>query len=216
LIQNILFDFDGVICESVDIKTDAFYELYLPEGKVIAEAVKKHHIENGGMARYDKFRHYETKFIGKDLTEERMESLSKEFSCLVKKKVIAASFVVGALEFLKEFSQNYKCFIISATPIDEMKEIAREKNIDIFFKEIFGSPKDKTTWAKYILETYELKAKETLFIGDARSDYGAAKANDMHFLLRRTKDNKKLFDKTVSSMPDLKNLNVYITEQFDS
>jgi len=59
LIKNIIFDFDGVICESVDIKTGAFYEMYLPYGEMIAQKVKEHHIQNGGMSRYDKFEYLE-------------------------------------------------------------------------------------------------------------------------------------------------------------
>lgn len=214
MIKNIIFDFDGVICESVDIKTDAFYEMYLKYGEDIASRVRKHHIDNGGMSRFEKFKYYETEFLKQELYDERLEKLSMQFSNLVKQKVIKAAYVKGALEFLKKKSHNYNCFIVSATPIDEMKEIAKEKKIDIFFKEIFGSPKDKVEWGKYIVNTYKLKTEETLFIGDAKSDYNAAKANNIHFLLRETKDNKILFDDTVTSMPDLKNLNGYIDEIF--
>lgn len=193
MIKNILFDFDGVICESVDIKTEAFYEMYLPYGEEIAQKVKKHHIANGGMSRYDKFQHYEKEFLGKTLTNEKMEDLSSKFSSLVKTKVIAAPFVKGALEFLKEYSQNYKCFIVSATPMDEMIEIAKAKQIDQYFQEIYGSPQNKIEWGKYILKSYKLQASETLFIGDAMSDFNAAHSNDMHFLLRKTDGNEILF-----------------------
>ena len=40
MIKNIFFDFDGVLAESVNIKTDAFYEMFLKYGKDIAEKVK--------------------------------------------------------------------------------------------------------------------------------------------------------------------------------
>jgi len=192
LIKNIIFDFDGVLCESVDIKTEAFYEMYLPCGEEIAQKVKEHHINNGGMSRYDKFRHYEQTFFAQELTDVKMIKLTEQFSNLVKIKVIEAPFVKGALEFLEKFSRNYNCFIVSATPIDEMKEIAEAKKITHFFKEIFGSPKNKIEWGQYILDTYKLKAEEILFIGDAISDYNAAKAHGMHFLLRRTNDNRSL------------------------
>ncbi len=215
MIKNIIFDFDGVICESVDIKTEAFYEMYLPYGENIAKKVKEYHLANGGMPRFDKFEYYEKNILGKALTDEKMKSLSTEFSTLVKEKVIIAPFVKGALEFLKEYSQNYICFIVSATPMKEMQEIAKEKNIDQYFQEIFGSPKNKNEWGKYILETYKLKAGETLFVGDARSDYNAAKANDMHFLLRETKDNKGMLSDKVTSTIDLMNLEKIILTQFN-
>ena len=211
MIKNIIFDFDGVICESVDIKTDAFYEMYLPYGEVIAQKVKEHHIANGGMSRYDKFKHYEKVFLGKVLADKKMEDLSSQFSSLVKTKVIAAPFVKGALEFLQAYSENYTCFIVSATPMDEMKEIAKEKKINPYFQEIFGSPKNKIEWGKYILETYHIKAEETLFIGDAMSDFNAAKENGMHFLLRKTKENEILFPIGTKMIENLDLLKAFLT-----
>ena len=74
MIKNIIFDFDGVICESVDIKTDAFYEMYLPYGEEVALKVKEHHIANGGMSRYDKFRHYEKVFLDKKELENLLNN----------------------------------------------------------------------------------------------------------------------------------------------
>ncbi len=203
MIQNIIFDFDGVICESVDIKTDAFYEMYLPYGKAIAQEVKEYHLRHGGMPRYDKFRYYEQELTGEVISDEKMRTLSDEFSKRVKQKVIAAPFVKGILEFLKEYSQDYTCFIVSATPMEEMREIANKKNIDSYFLEIFGSPQIKIEWGKYILETYDLKADETLFVGDAQSDYTAAKTNNMHFLLRSTEENLSLFEN--SNLPSVNN-----------
>ena len=190
--------------------------MYLPYGKEIAEKVKKYHLANGGMPRFDKFEYYEKNILGKVLSDEKMKSLSAEFSSLVKKKVIAAPFVKGALEFLEKYSQDYKCFIVSATPMDEMKEIAKEKKIAHYFQEIFGSPQNKIEWGKYILDTYNIKANETLFIGDAMSDFNASKANEMHFLLRETEDNKDMFPENITSASDLNHLdkmivNLYIT-----
>ena len=35
--KNIIFDFDGVLAESMHIKTQAFYKLYEPFGNNVAE-----------------------------------------------------------------------------------------------------------------------------------------------------------------------------------
>lgn len=214
MIKNIIFDFDGVICESVNIKTEAFYEMYLSYGEDIAQKAKQHHLENGGMSRYDKFRHYEKEFCHKELSEEKIKKLSDIFSYLVKQKVIDASFVKGALEFLQNDSHRYRCFIISATPMNEIIEIAKAKKIDMYFQEILGSPQNKITWGKYILNTYQLQASQTLFIGDAMSDYKAAKANGMHFLLRNTDDNRDLFIDKIENTNTLENLADTIKTKF--
>jgi glycosyltransferase involved in cell wall biosynthesis len=83
-----------------------------------------------------------------------------------------------------------------------MKEIAKAKGIAHYFEEIYGSPKNKIDWGKHILDTYNIKAEETLFIGDAMNDYIAAEENGMHFLLRKTTENLDI----PSSIPKIENL----------
>jgi len=215
MIRTIIFDFDGVLCESVNIKTDAFYELYLPYGEKIARKVKEHHIANGGMSRYDKFKYYEKAFLDKNIiSEARIKTLSEHFSNLVKQKVIQAPLVKGAHDFLKNHAKNYQCFIISATPMEEMIEITEKKQIIQYFQEIFGSPKNKIEWGEYILNKYNIKVTETLFIGDAQSDYKAAKFHGMHFLLRNTNENKNLFTNEIESTNTLENLAETIETKF--
>ena len=54
-----IFDFDGVIAESVSAKTDAFREMYLPYGEEIANQVVDYHINHGGVSRFEKFKYWE-------------------------------------------------------------------------------------------------------------------------------------------------------------
>jgi len=210
MIKHIIFDFDGVICESINIKTEAFYEMYLPYGKEIAQKVKAYHLANGGMSRFDKFKYYEETFLKKHLTKTRENELSTYFSKLVKEKVIAAPFVNGALEFLQEHAKHYTCFIVSATPMDEMIEIAKAKKIAHYFKEICGSPKNKIEWGSYLIRTYGLETDKTLFIGDAKNDYIAAKENLFHFLWRKTGENTGI-PETALQVSDLTTLYALLT-----
>ena len=63
-IKAIVFDFDGVIVDSVPIKTEAFRELYWPYGEEVVHKVAEHHIKNGGLPRSKKFKIYHNKFLG--------------------------------------------------------------------------------------------------------------------------------------------------------
>ena len=58
MLKGIIFDFDGVIAESVQVKTDAFMELYVLYGQDVVQKVTKHHEANGGMSRYEKIKYY--------------------------------------------------------------------------------------------------------------------------------------------------------------
>ena len=55
MIKAIIFDFDGVIAESVNVKTEAFASLYEPYGKDVVNKVEQHHLANGGVSRFEKF-----------------------------------------------------------------------------------------------------------------------------------------------------------------
>ena len=55
--EAIFFDFDGVLVESVDIKTTAFARLYAGHGEPVADAVVAYHRQNMGTSRFVKFRY---------------------------------------------------------------------------------------------------------------------------------------------------------------
>ncbi len=95
MIKAIIFDFDGVIAESVQVKTDAFAEIYQSYGQYIVQKVIEHHITNGGISRFEKFKLYHKEFLGINLTELEVEKLAKKFSKLVMEKVISAPYVKG-------------------------------------------------------------------------------------------------------------------------
>ena len=202
-INTILFDFDGVIADSLDVKSQAFYKMYLPHGEEIAKQVRKHHLDNGGMSRFEKFRHYHKILLGKDITEDEVMSLANQFSDMVVKGVIEAPYVKGVFDFMKASHETMKFYIITGTPTAEMKHITEARGIRPFFRGIFGSPESKGYWVKHILQTYDIQPVECVFIGDALSDYRAAIDNDVQFILRQHSDNLELFaDKVILRVDD--------------
>ena len=60
-----IFDYDGVIVDSVDIKTEAFVNLYKEYGKNIQLKIKKFHIKNGGISRKDKIKYFHKNYLKK-------------------------------------------------------------------------------------------------------------------------------------------------------
>jgi len=192
--KNIIFDFDGVLAESVHIKTQAFYKMYEPFGVNVAEKVVQHHKTNGGMSRFEKFPFYHKTFLNLDLNNNDIESLTTMFSNIVVLDVINSNEVRGATWFLKKYSNENK-WIVSATPKDEIRKIIKKRNMDNHFIKVYGSPDRKTSIVEKIINENCLIRDETIFLGDALSDYNAATENDIDFALRKTPENKKLFSK---------------------
>ena len=61
------------------------------------------------------------------------------------------------------------------------------------FIKVYGSPENKTPIVEKIICENNLIKNETVFLGDALSDYTAAKENNIDFVLRSTPENKSLF-----------------------
>jgi len=181
-IKAIIFDFDGVIADSVGIKTRAFAHLFRNHPKNVVDAVVKYHIENGGQSRYVKFKHYYENILKFEYSDEIGEKLAEEFSQFVFEEVVKCPYIKGAKEFIEARHNDYMFFIVSGTPDDEIKLIVERKGLSSYFKEVCGTPKKKGEWVKELLEKYELLPAEAVFIGDALDDYKGAKTNGCFFI----------------------------------
>ena len=188
MIKAIIFDFDGVIVESTSIKTKAFCEMYKPYGIDVVRKVKKHHVQNQGMNRHEKFKIYHSDFLETIITEKEIERLADKFSDLVMEKVTKASYVKGAYEFLSNNHTKYDIFLSSGTPEKELIMILTAKEIIDYFKGVFGSPKTKTSHVKKIITLHNYEFDEVLYIGDSITDKIAADNNKIHFVGRTHKD----------------------------
>ena len=179
--EIIIYDFDGVICDSVNIKTEAFVELYKPYGEEIQEVVKKYHLEHGGISRYEKFRFFQSTLLGESVNQEQIDALADQFSLLVKQKVIASEYLPGVIDFLKT-NRGKKQFICTGTPQNEIEYIIEKKGIKKLFDDIFGSPRTKKEIIQIILDKYSASPNDCIFFGDALTDYDAAKKLDLSFI----------------------------------
>ena len=205
--QAIIFDFDGVVVESGKIKTQAFAELYRPYGEDIVAQVVQFHIQNGGMSRYRKFRHFQQHFLSKPpLTEAEEKALDVRFSELVVEAVIAAEGVPGALELIRQQSEKIPLFVASGTPETELKVIVERRGLTPYFTEVRGAPALKKTLIARILSAHALNPESVLMIGDAMADLEGAQANGTAFLGRVHPDDPNPFPAHIEVVADLRGL----------
>ncbi len=185
-IQNydyIFFDLDGVLLDSVDIKTQAFKKMYEKYGSHIAKKVVAHHKTNGGMSRFEKFKLYHKEYLGVHISEKQVKTLATNFSNLVFKEVLKAKFINGALDFLKLCKETRKTiFLVSATPEDELKKTVKFKKINHYFKEARGSPQDKAINVYNLIRKYRVDPHKSVFFGDSTNDLKAATYNNIKFI----------------------------------
>jgi HAD superfamily hydrolase (TIGR01549 family) len=184
MIKAIIFDFDGVLVESVDVKTRAFARIFEDEGEEIVQKITDYHLKNGGISRVNKFKHYYEEILKCPLSEKKLEELCSTFSRLVADEVVNSPYVNGAREFLEKFYCKIDLYIVSGTPEDELKEIVRCRGMDVFFKNIFGSPRQKGEIARTIMKQNGYNAREVIFIGDSITDLKGAQDAGIGFIGR--------------------------------
>lgn len=170
-----MFDFDGVLADTVEVKTDAFAEIYRPFGEDVVRRVTAHHRANGGMSRFEKFRLYHREFLGKVLTSQQLEELCDRFAALVVEKVVQSPEIPGANEFVMRSCRSGRlCAIDSGTPESEIGEIVSRRGMAAYFSAVKGAPASKVQNLAELLLYFEMTGADTVFFGDAESDYVAA------------------------------------------
>ena len=185
--RGIVFDFDGVILESADVKTDAFVELYASHGAAVVARVREHHLANLGVSRFKKFAWIAENVLGGPLSDADSAALGQRFSDLALAKVLAAPFVPGAEAALAALAaRGLVMFVASGTPHDELQLIVNHRGLAGSFREVHGAPREKPEIVGDVLARHGLAAGEVLFIVDGITDYQAARAAGTEFLARDT------------------------------
>ncbi len=182
-IQAAFLDFDGVILESIEVKAWAFKKLF-EEYPQQVDKIVSYHMENGGISRFVKIKYIYEKILKQPLSEERFQRLCQKYSDLVFERVLQCEFVKGAKKFLDKHYRQIPLFIVSGTPQEEIREIVERKGLSRYFQGVFGSPNSKDYWVSKILSESQFLGRQTIFIGDAKSDYEAAKHGGCIFFAR--------------------------------
>ncbi|MEJ2594664.1 MAG: hypothetical protein P8100_05955 [bacterium] len=168
----------------MDVKTEAFAEMYRHYGENIEKKVVDHHKSNGGVSRFEKFRIYHGDYLGEEVNDQKVSELAEHFSALVLEKVVQADYVPGVMEFISSFHSQYDLFIST------------------------GSPEKKTNHVRKIIQKYRYNPSEMIFVGDAPTDRDAARENGLTFIGRFTTAEEIKKEKYL--IQDFKNFNSYL------
>ena len=204
--EAIFFDFDGVLADSVNVKTQAFRSLYADYNHEIQDAVVNYHLKHGGMSRYEKIRYYESELLHDPPSDERVTILSNRFSELVKEAVVASQEIDGASEVLRRFSSFIPLFIVSGTPEDELQDIVKRRGIRHHFQAVRGSPTQKQDLVNELLTNFDVTPKNCVLIGDSMTDFEAAAAHDIEFIGIKDRDSNHPFPNGTIVFDDLRPL----------
>lgn len=180
--EALIFDFDGVIIESVEIKNQAMARIFADEPQHIP-AILALNERLGGISRVVKFQEIYRTILRRSSTTGQLEHHAEQFQKLVFDEVVNCPWVPGALEFLKA-NKNRQMFVLSGTPDLELQQVVDARDLRQYFVEVHGSPPGKPETAKSILARHGLAQDDVILIGDAPLDQDAAIAAGIRFVGR--------------------------------
>lgn len=184
MIKTILFDFDGVIVDSMAVRDEGFKEIAraATDDESIVEEFIAYHRYNGGLSRFVKIKHLYENMLGKEISEEQTLAYATEFSNLMKSKLTDKKIIIKeTVDFISNNYKNYNFHIVSGSEDKELNYLNKELGLAEYFLTINGSPTHKNILVENIMEEYNYEKSETILIGDSITDYEAAKNSDLKF-----------------------------------
>lgn len=202
-VDAVVFDFDGVVVDSVELKVDAFRDMYRDHGVEVMDAVEAYQRYHGGMSRMKKFAYFEAELMGRTANQAKIDALCEAYSALVEEKVCTCPLIEGAEAFLERFSGQIPFYVISGTPEAELNRIADRRGVSKYFRRLRGSPMSKEEGIEEFLADGPFSRDRTVMIGDAITDYDAAVATGIGFVGIAPPDVPHFFPEGTRIIPDL-------------
>lgn len=182
MIKNIIFDFDGVILDSVPIKTEAFRKLFDGFSKDSIEQLLEYHKQNGGISRYVKVKYFFEEILSQGISEDDTLRYADKYSELTKEELTNPKYLIDdTVAFIKQNYKKYNVHVASGADENDLKYICEKLELTPYFLSINGSPTKKNDIVRNILEFRGYNKEETVLIGDSVNDYEAAKENGIEF-----------------------------------
>lgn len=181
-IKTILWDFDGVILDSMKVRDWGFEEIFKDYDRSLVDQLLDYHRKNGGLSRYVKIRYFFEELLGQSITEEDVLKYAQKFSVLMRKELTnPKNLILDSVAFIKQNYQNYNFHIVSGSDQEELRFLNKELGIDRYFISIHGSPTPKKQLVADLIRKHQYEIGNTCLIGDSINDYEAAEFNNIHF-----------------------------------
>jgi len=207
--RAVVLDFDGVVLQSDRIKTWAFGALFADHPHIVDDVVALHE-RLGGISRYRKFEMIYEQFLDLPLSAERSRELGEAYSALVLDEVLRCPMVDGAQEFLEGNPADRPLYVASGSPHEELNFTVRERGLAHHFTGCFGFPHEKPGVIGEVLRIHDVDPLDLVFVGDAWSDFEAARVTGVRFVGVVRSDAVSPFPAGVVVRPNLVGLNLVL------
>lgn len=196
----LLWDFDGVIMDSMPVRDQGFIEVLQGYPKDQVDELIAFHQQNGGLSRYVKFRYFFEKIRGEAITEQKVNELAASFSKIMLSLLLNRELLIkDSVKFIDGNFDKYQMHVVSGSDGNELRYICNHLDLTHYFKTINGSPTPKIELTKNILDNSGVAGCDVCLIGDSKNDYEAAAVNGIDFWGYNNEDMKKLTSNYIHS-----------------
>ena len=191
MIKNILWDFDGVIIDSMTIREYGFREIFKNFDKQSVDKLIQYHNNNGGLSRFHKMEYFFSNILKQNITQNEILQYADKFTTIMRQELINPKhLIIETVKFIKNNYKNYNFHIVSGSENNELNYLCKKLNLSQYFISIHGSPTLKNNLVLDLITNCKYNLNETILIGDSINDYEAAIANKIEFYGYNNKDLK--------------------------
>ena len=192
MIKALIFDYDGVIFDTVKIAWGIV--------KIVCDKYCKRNIKTKKEFLDIYKRNFYAEMELRGVTDLDMEKLKKDSIEILKKK--HPKPFKNITETIKKLSKKYKLAVVSSNYTDVMKHALKEAGILNSFKLIIGAEHEehKTKKIKLCLKRFNIKPSEAIFVTDTVGDIKEAKKVKLKTMAVKWGFHKK--DKLLKADPD--------------
>jgi len=176
-IKVIVFDFDGTLIDSNQLKYDAYYKLFPLDDfhkRIITEVLSVIFEKSRYVILKEIVRRVNGLIVNEYELDNRVQELATEYNDLVVDGAKRCREKTGAKEVLESLSKRYKLYLNSSTPEASLKDIVKHRKWENYFCDIFGYPNDKKAVLLNIIKEESINPDELLVVGDGKSDRDSA------------------------------------------
>lgn len=178
----VVFDCDGVILQSNQVKSNAFAAALEGEPSDAIAAFVAYHKAHGGISRYQKFAHYFEHMQPRDDAKVATQYALEKYASIVQAELLTCALIPGIEEYLQQLQRaGIPCAVNSGGDEQELHGVFAARGLAEYFKYIFGSPTGKQENMQRLKDLGFMQGAGVMF-GDSKSDWLAAQAFGLDFV----------------------------------
>lgn len=186
MITCIVFDFDGVLVDSVAVKQSAYFDVFagVSNALVVVERVLR---KNSGGDRYQIINNILRQLAADGILDPSDDIAAlcgfyaEKYNCICEEHATSCSEMIDVSKNLPVLAKHYALYINSDTPEEPLKRIIIRRGWQRHFREVFGRPGTKIDNLEKIMKREKIDPDEAVFVGDEQRDMDATLQCGCHF-----------------------------------